>query len=172
MAVTELLETRRALAPVGVALTAPVLNRTWPKRFTATEAKPILARRGDEPLVAAARLAIAARREAEHHLARLKRDTGRAAVALAEQPAVEIDRRRAGRHGADAGAAAGGRRWGVTRRCRADRAGLERLLAQRLIICVGTGGVGKTTTAAALALAGGATRSNDGGDHRRSVRAV
>jgi anion-transporting ArsA/GET3 family ATPase len=36
---------------------------------------------------------------------------------------------------------------------RADRAGLERLLAQRLIICVGTGGVGKTTTAAALALA-------------------
>jgi len=91
MAVTELLETRRALAPVGVALAAPVLNRTWPKRFTATEAKTILARRGDEPLVAAARLAIAARREAEHHLARLKRDTGRAAIALAEQPAVEID---------------------------------------------------------------------------------
>ncbi len=36
---------------------------------------------------------------------------------------------------------------------RADRTGLARLLAQRLIVCVGTGGVGKTTTAAALALA-------------------
>ena len=36
---------------------------------------------------------------------------------------------------------------------RADRDGLARLLAQRLIVCVGTGGVGKTTTAAALALA-------------------
>jgi anion-transporting ArsA/GET3 family ATPase len=36
---------------------------------------------------------------------------------------------------------------------RADAAGLERLLGQRLIVCVGTGGVGKTTTAAALAVA-------------------
>lgn len=35
----------------------------------------------------------------------------------------------------------------------ADRDGLARLLAQRLIVCVGTGGVGKTTTAAALAVA-------------------
>lgn len=36
---------------------------------------------------------------------------------------------------------------------RADGAGLARLLAQRLVVCVGTGGVGKTTAAAALALA-------------------
>ncbi|MFN8642298.1 MAG: ArsA-related P-loop ATPase [Candidatus Binatia bacterium] len=35
----------------------------------------------------------------------------------------------------------------------ADRDGFARLLAQRLIVCVGTGGVGKTTTAAALAVA-------------------
>jgi len=35
----------------------------------------------------------------------------------------------------------------------ADRDALARLLAQRLIVCVGTGGVGKTTTAAALGLA-------------------
>ena len=90
MAVAELLETRRALAPVGVALTAPVLNRTWPKRFTAAEATAIAARDADEPLVAAARLSIAARREAERHLTRLRRDTG-AAIALAEQPAAVID---------------------------------------------------------------------------------
>lgn len=36
---------------------------------------------------------------------------------------------------------------------RAGGARLARLLAQRLVVCVGTGGVGKTTTAAALALA-------------------
>ena len=34
-----------------------------------------------------------------------------------------------------------------------DRAALEALLAQRLIVCVGPGGVGKTTTAAALGMA-------------------
>jgi anion-transporting ArsA/GET3 family ATPase len=90
MAVAELLETRAALAPVGVALTAPVLNRAWPRRFTAAEAAAIAARPADEPLVAAARLAIAARREAERQLARLRRDCG-GAVALAERPAAAID---------------------------------------------------------------------------------
>jgi anion-transporting ArsA/GET3 family ATPase len=36
---------------------------------------------------------------------------------------------------------------------RIDPAGIARLLGQRLIVCVGAGGVGKTTTAAALAVA-------------------
>ncbi|MDX2168419.1 MAG: ArsA-related P-loop ATPase, partial [Deltaproteobacteria bacterium] len=36
---------------------------------------------------------------------------------------------------------------------RIDPAGMARLLGQRLIVCVGAGGVGKTTTAAALAVA-------------------
>lgn len=98
MAVAELLETRRALAPVGVALAAPVLNRAWPKRFTAAEAAAIAARDASEPLVAAARLAIGARREAERHLARLRRETG-GALALAEQPAAAIDRARLGAMG-------------------------------------------------------------------------
>jgi len=91
MAVAELLETRAALAPAGVALTAPVLNRAWPKRFSAADGRAIAARPADEPLVAAARLAIAARREADRHLARLKQETGAAAVALAERPGVPID---------------------------------------------------------------------------------
>ena len=90
MAVTELLETRAALAPVGVAMAAPVLNRAWPRRFTGAEATAIAARPADEPLVAAARLAIAARREAERQLARLRRDCG-GAVALAERPAAAVD---------------------------------------------------------------------------------
>ena len=34
-----------------------------------------------------------------------------------------------------------------------DRAGLERLLANRLVVCLGSGGVGKTTVAAALGIA-------------------
>ncbi|MBX3026490.1 AAA family ATPase [bacterium] len=91
MAVAELLETRRALAPLGVALAAPVLNRVWRKRFNAAEAAAIAARAADDPLVAAARLAIAARREAEQHLARLRRETGTAPIALPERPAAAID---------------------------------------------------------------------------------
>ncbi|HVM97057.1 MAG TPA: ArsA-related P-loop ATPase [Candidatus Acidoferrales bacterium] len=42
--------------------------------------------------------------------------------------------------------------------------GIEHLLHKRLVICVGCGGVGKTTTAAALALAGAA--------HRRSTAVI
>lgn len=91
MAVAELIETRDALAPVGVALTAPVLNRTWPRRFTAAEAKAVDARPADDPLVHAARLAIAARRETERHLTRLRRDWGAPAIALAERPGLAID---------------------------------------------------------------------------------
>lgn len=91
MAVTELLETRGALASTGVALTAAVLNRTWPKRFSAADAAALAARAGDEPLVAAARLALAARREADRHLARLRRETGAPPIALPERPAVPID---------------------------------------------------------------------------------
>src|SRR6476661_4616754 len=36
---------------------------------------------------------------------------------------------------------------------RPDGSALDALLAQRLVVCVGAGGVGKTTTAAALAMA-------------------
>lgn len=90
MAVTELLETRAALAPLDIALAPPVLNRAWPRRFTNAEAEAIAARPAEEPLVAAARLAIAARREAERQLARLKRDCG-GALALPERPAATID---------------------------------------------------------------------------------
>jgi anion-transporting ArsA/GET3 family ATPase len=92
MAIAELLETRRALAPVGVALTRAVLNRTWPKRFTSADVTAIGRQDANEPLVAAARLAIAARREAERHLTRLRRETGAAAIPLPEQAGAAIDR--------------------------------------------------------------------------------
>ncbi|MDX2168418.1 MAG: ArsA-related P-loop ATPase [Deltaproteobacteria bacterium] len=93
MAVTEAMETRGALAAVGVALAAPVLNRVWPRRFSAADeqalARPPLA--AGDPLWHAARLAIAARHEAERHLATLKRAFGAAPVALAEQAGRGVD---------------------------------------------------------------------------------
>lgn len=97
MAVTEALETRSALAEVGVALAAPVLNRVWPRRFTAAEEKTLADAAADDParrvdpLLHAARLAIAARHEAERHLAALRRGFGAAPVGLAEQAGRGVD---------------------------------------------------------------------------------
>jgi anion-transporting ArsA/GET3 family ATPase len=103
MAVTEALETRSALAEVGVALAAPVLNRVWPRRFSAADEKTLTARAPAhdadaphsgatiDPLLHAARLAIAARHEAERHLTALKRAFAAAPVALAEQAGRGID---------------------------------------------------------------------------------
>ncbi len=91
MAVVEARETRAALAPLGAALTRPVLNRVWPKHFTAAEAA-LIARHGTgEPLTAAAALALAARREADWARAQLRRTFGRAPIALRECLAGGID---------------------------------------------------------------------------------
>lgn len=89
MAVSETLEARATLDGLGLALARPVLNRVWPRRFTAAEANTIAAlrRRADEPLLAAAGLQIAARREAERHLKRL-----RTAFGVAPLPLLEICR--------------------------------------------------------------------------------
>jgi anion-transporting ArsA/GET3 family ATPase len=106
MAVTEALETRSAIAGVGLALAAPVLNRVWPQRFSAADEKTLSdvaagapARTTDaprsgasvDPLLHAARIAIAARHEAERHLTALKRGFGTAPVALAEQAGRGVD---------------------------------------------------------------------------------
>ncbi|MEO8603305.1 MAG: ArsA-related P-loop ATPase, partial [bacterium] len=110
MAVTEALETRAALARLHVRLAPPVLNRVWPRRFTAAEEATVTAasaaprrgrRKGDDvrrpgdperdPLLQAARLAIAGRREAERHLTALKRAFGAAPIALGEQAGHAVD---------------------------------------------------------------------------------
>lgn len=93
MAVTEMLETRAALADgVGIRLLRPVLNRVWPRRFSAADAAALAALRApaDQPLVAAAQLDISARHEAERHLARLRRAFGAAPVALHEVCAATL----------------------------------------------------------------------------------
>ncbi|MGE3497960.1 MAG: ArsA family ATPase [Candidatus Binatia bacterium] len=84
MAVIEALETRAAIDALGLQCTAPVLNRVWPRRFSAADAAELGKRAADEPLVAAARLALAAGADAERHRARLRRGFGVAPIALCE----------------------------------------------------------------------------------------
>jgi anion-transporting ArsA/GET3 family ATPase len=86
LAVSETLEMRAALDRLGVRLTRPVLNRVWPRRFSAADAEAVAALRArrDGPLLAAAALEIGARREAERHLGRLRRAFGSAPLPLPE----------------------------------------------------------------------------------------
>jgi anion-transporting ArsA/GET3 family ATPase len=74
MAVNETIEARAALQGLSMRLTRPVLNRIFPRRFTADQARAILSFGADgaDPLLAAARLQIRARRDAERHLRRLQ----------------------------------------------------------------------------------------------------
>lgn len=101
LAVNETLETRAALAELGIRLLRPVLNRVWPRRFTAADAAAIAAlrQRRDEPLLAAAGLQLAARHEAEQHLGRLRRAFGMAPVPLREACRGGVDRRVLGEMG-------------------------------------------------------------------------
>jgi anion-transporting ArsA/GET3 family ATPase len=93
MAVSETLETHAAVDDLGIAVARPVLNRVWPRRFSGTEADAIAALRkaGDDPLLAAASLEINFRREAERHLARLRRGFGIAPLSLHEVCRPSVD---------------------------------------------------------------------------------
>jgi anion-transporting ArsA/GET3 family ATPase len=86
MAVSEAIEAHNALTKLGLHVTRPVLNRVWPRRFSAADAAAIAAlrRRDDHPMLAAAQLEIATRREAERHLGRLRRAFGTPPVPLRE----------------------------------------------------------------------------------------
>lgn len=92
MVIAETLEARTALADLGLHLVRPVLNRVWPRRFSAAEAAEVaaLSARADEPLLAAARLAIGARHDAERHLARLRRAFHTGPIPLREVCAAAI----------------------------------------------------------------------------------
>jgi anion-transporting ArsA/GET3 family ATPase len=93
MAVSETLEARAALDRLGLWLARPVLNRVWPRRFSAADAAAIAAlrRRGDEPVLAAAGLEIGAHHEAERHLGRLRRAFGATPVPLHEFCRAGVD---------------------------------------------------------------------------------
>lgn len=80
MAVSEAIEARATLADgLALALAPPVLNRVPRHRFTAAEAAKVAElseQHPADPLLGAARLQIAARREAEQQTTRLKRAFG------------------------------------------------------------------------------------------------
>jgi anion-transporting ArsA/GET3 family ATPase len=85
MAVAEAIEARAALGEeLSMHLAAPVLNRVTPRRFTKDERRTILEapEEAGDPLFTAARFQIAARDEAERHIARLRRDFGAAPISL------------------------------------------------------------------------------------------
>jgi anion-transporting ArsA/GET3 family ATPase len=94
MAVAETLESRASLAgDLGMRVLPPVLNRVWPRRFGAADAAAIetLDDCGDDPLLAAARLEIGARRDAERHLSRLRRAFDATPVPLREICAAAVE---------------------------------------------------------------------------------
>jgi anion-transporting ArsA/GET3 family ATPase len=86
MAVNETLEARRVLGDeMGLQLTRPVLNRVLPRRFDRHDQEQIdqlCEQQADDPLLTAARVQIAARREVEQHRGELCRAFGTPPVSL------------------------------------------------------------------------------------------
>jgi hypothetical protein len=87
MSVRETIETQQALeGDLALRVARPVVNRVFPRHFSATEAH--LIEQHDEldgaaaPLLAAARFNIAYRREAERHVAHLRRALGLSPILL------------------------------------------------------------------------------------------
>jgi anion-transporting ArsA/GET3 family ATPase len=94
MAVNETVEAHAAIAhELAVDLTRPVLNRVFPRRFTRSETDLIteLSRpQHNDPLLAAARLQLEARHDAERHLGRLRRAFGVLPVSVRQVCADQI----------------------------------------------------------------------------------
>ncbi len=84
LAITEMLETCDALAnDIAVKVARPVVNRVFPRRFAPHEVAELeTGEAASDPLVHAARFQLGRRREAERHLARLRRALGQSPVAL------------------------------------------------------------------------------------------
>ncbi|MBI4517383.1 MAG: hypothetical protein HY699_16390 [Deltaproteobacteria bacterium] len=84
LAINETIEAHSALvADLALRVERPVLNRVFPRRFSRAEAAQLAAQTGDDGmLLAAARFQLAARREAERHLGRLRRALGVTPIVL------------------------------------------------------------------------------------------
>ncbi len=96
MSVRETIEAQQALeGDLALRVTRPVINRVFPRHFSTTEAQ-LIEQDGDRngtsvpPLLAAARFAIACRREAERHVGHLRRALGVSPIILLQlfTPAV------------------------------------------------------------------------------------
>jgi len=84
MAVRETIETCEAIeGDLALRVARPIVNRVFPRRFTRPEADRLHNGHGaDVPLLTAARFAIGCRREAERHVATLRRALGVSPVLL------------------------------------------------------------------------------------------
>jgi anion-transporting ArsA/GET3 family ATPase len=96
MTVNETVEAQAAIAQeLALDLTRPVLNRVSPRRFTRPETDMIaeLSRRHrDDPLLAAARLQVQTRHDAERHLGRMRRAFGVLPISVRQACADQIGR--------------------------------------------------------------------------------
>lgn len=88
MAVNETVEAHQALsADLGIRLARPVLNRVFPRRFSAIEARQVLElcqQRPADPLLQAATLQVRMRHDTERHLRRLQRTFHRAPACVGQ----------------------------------------------------------------------------------------
>jgi anion-transporting ArsA/GET3 family ATPase len=86
MAINEVTEAHRAVdGELAMRVAPPVLNLAADRRFSSEDARAVdrlSAEHADDPVLAAARLQIAARRETERHLGRLRAAFGTAPVSL------------------------------------------------------------------------------------------
>jgi anion-transporting ArsA/GET3 family ATPase len=91
MAVRETIETHQALAgDLALHVVRPVVNRVFPRHFTAGEAARIEHAGNGAPVLAAARFAITCRREAERHVAHLRRALGVGPILLRQLFLAEL----------------------------------------------------------------------------------
>jgi anion-transporting ArsA/GET3 family ATPase len=94
MAVRETIEIQHALVnDLAVHVARPVINRVFPRHFTAAEADEVGRDGADSPaapILAAARFAIAGRREADRHVAQLRRALGLSPVLLRQLFTVHV----------------------------------------------------------------------------------
>lgn len=82
MSVAESVEARAAADQLGIAVQRPILNRCAPRRFTRDDIRSIQAMDPAHPVVAAARLHIAAQQRTSHFAGRLKAIFGDTALGL------------------------------------------------------------------------------------------
>lgn len=91
MAVRETIETHGTLTgDLGLRVGRPVVNRVFPRRFSAADAAHIARAGAVSPVVAAARFAIERRREADRHIGTLRRALGAMPVIVREVFSLDV----------------------------------------------------------------------------------
>jgi len=91
MSVRETIETHAALtADLGLRVARAVVNRVFPRRFTAAEAARIAADGMSGPVAAGARFVLERRREAERHIGMLRRALGGMPIVVRELFSLDL----------------------------------------------------------------------------------